>query len=67
MTLKAELLALLQERTLTHWERRKRRLERIPIEVVVTAVVRCRKGLPLTVEQYVASHLGFLPGETIRR
>ncbi len=58
---KLELLRLLEERTLSDWARRKRRLERIPLSSVAEALERDRKGLPLTTEQYIASHLGFLP------
>ncbi len=60
---RTELVRLLEERNLSEWERRKRRLESIPIEVVAEALTRARLGKPLTLEQYVASHLGFLPGE----
>ena len=63
MTPKAELVMLLQERTLSNWERRRRRLQRIPMDVVLLGVAKTRKGEPLTLEEYVASHLGFLPGE----
>jgi hypothetical protein len=63
MTPRLELAMLLQERTLSNWERRKRRLERIPLSVVTEALRKARKGEPLTLEEYIASHLGFLPGE----
>ena len=62
-----ELVRLLEERTLSDWERRKRRLESIPIEVTAEALTRARFGKPLTREQYIASHLGFLPGEMPKR
>ena len=65
MTDKIELVMLLQERTLSNWERRKRRLERIPLAVAAEALIKARKGEPLTEQEYIASHLGFLPGETI--
>jgi hypothetical protein len=58
---KLELLRLLEERALSDWVRRRRRLERIPLDVVAEALERDRKSLTLTTEQYVASHLGFLP------
>ena len=63
---RSELVMLLQERTLSNFERRKRRLQRIPMDVVVSGVTKARKGEPLTREEYVASHLGFLPGERER-
>jgi hypothetical protein len=63
MTHKLELVRLLQERTLSNWERRKRRLERIPLAVAAEALIKARKGEPLTEQEYIASHLGFLPGE----
>jgi len=61
--LRLELARLLQERTLSNWERRKRKLERIPLSVVTEALRKARKGEPLTLEEYIASHLGFVPGE----
>jgi hypothetical protein len=61
--LKEELAYLLEVRTMSSFERRKRRLQSIPLDVVPEALTRARKGLPLTTEQYIASHLGFLPGE----
>lgn len=65
MTHKIELARLLQERTRSNWERRKRRLERIPLDVVAEALIKARKGEPLTEQEYIAANLGFLPGETI--
>lgn len=58
---------LLQERTESNWERRRRRLQRIPPEVVVSGLEKARKGQPLTLEEYVAANLGFLPGERRER
>jgi hypothetical protein len=66
MTLRQELAALLEERTLSNWERRKRRLKLIPTEVVVSGLAKARKGEPQTLEEYIGSHLGFLPGERER-
>jgi hypothetical protein len=66
IALRLELARLLQERTLSNFERRKRRLRRIPMNVVYSGVAKARKGEPLTVEEYIASHLGFLPGERER-
>jgi hypothetical protein len=62
-SLKEELACLLEVRNISSFERRKRRLQSIPLDVVPEALTRARKGLPLTTEQYIASHLGFLPGE----
>jgi hypothetical protein len=33
------------------------------MDVVTSGVAKARKGDPLTLEEYIASHLGFLPGE----
>lgn len=62
--LKEELVRLLEVRTMSNFERRKRRLQSIPLDVLPEALNWARDGLPLTIEQYIASHLGFLPGET---
>jgi hypothetical protein len=62
-SLKEELVRLLEVRTMSSFERRKRRLQSVPLDVVPEALTRARRGLPLTTEQYIASHLGFLPGE----
>ena len=61
--LKEELARLLEVRTMPNFERRRRRLEGVPLDMVAEALNRARFGLPLTKEQYIASHLGFLPGE----
>lgn len=66
MTLRQELVALLEERTSSNWDRRGRRLQLIPMSIVVVAVEKAWKGQPLTLEEYIASHLGFLPGEPER-
>lgn len=60
-----ELLRLLEERTLSNWDRRKRRLERVPLDVAAEALIKARRGEPLTEEEFIAANLGFLPGETI--
>jgi hypothetical protein len=60
---KRELIRLLEYRALSDFERRKRRLQSIPLDVLPEALDRARDGLPLTTEQYIVSHLGFLPGE----
>lgn len=60
---KVELVSLLQERTLSNFERRKRRLEGIPLDITAEALIKARDGEPLTEQEYIASHLGFLPGE----
>jgi hypothetical protein len=66
MTLKHELVRLLQEITLSNWERRKRRLEGIPPEVAAQGMIKAMKGQPLTLEEYIGANLGFLPGERER-
>jgi hypothetical protein len=58
---KRELITRLEYRTLSDFERRKRRLLAIPLSVVPEALERARKGLPLSTEQYIAAHLGCLP------
>jgi hypothetical protein len=50
---KRELASLLEYRTLSDFQRRKRRLLAIPLSVVPEALERARKGLPLTTEQYI--------------
>jgi hypothetical protein len=62
--IKEELVRLLEVRSLSNFERRKRRLQSVPLDVIPEALNRARAGLPLTTEQYIASHLGFLPGES---
>ena len=66
MTPKAELMMLLQERTLSNWDRRHRRLLRIPMDVVGRAVGKAFRREPLTLEEFIAANLGFLPGERER-
>lgn len=66
MTPKLELVMVLQERLLSNWERRKRRLERIPPEVAAEGMIKAMKGQPLTLEEYIGANLGFLPGERER-
>jgi len=58
-----ELVMLLEERKLSNFERRKRRLQAIPLNVVIEAFSQAKRGLPLTTEQFAAINLGFLPGE----
>ena len=66
MTLRQELVALLEERTSSNWDRRGRRLERLSPGRIYTSVSKARRGEPLTLEEYIVSHLGFLPGERER-
>lgn len=66
MTRKLELVMLLEERILSNWERRRRRLERIPPEVAAQGMIKAMKGEPLTLEEYIGANLGFLPGERER-
>ncbi len=61
--LKIELIRLLKERTLSSFERRNRRLQRIPLDVVGEAITKARKGERLTEQEYLVVNLGFLPGE----
>ena len=63
MPYKIELVRLLEEGTLSNWERRKQRVKRIPLNVAAAGLIKARKGEPLTEQEYIASHLGFLPGE----
>jgi hypothetical protein len=65
--LKEELVRLLEVRIMSNFERRKRRLQSISLDVLPEALNRARDRLPLTTEQYIASHLGFLPGERSAR
>lgn len=58
-----DLLRLLEEKAMSSFERRKRRLAAIPMEVVTTALQKARAGEPLNRQEFMASHLGFLPGE----
>jgi hypothetical protein len=60
---KEELVMLLEERTLSNFERRKKRLEAIPLKVVCEAFELIHRGMPVTLEHFVALNLGFLPGE----
>jgi hypothetical protein len=64
MTPKEVLVMLLEERTLSHFERRKRRLERIPWPVRSSAL---RKGWArdkhVTREEWIVLHLGWVPEE----
>ena len=63
MTPRQELVALLEERTLPLWERRRRRLKRIGVHGLAEAIEKERKGLPLTLEEFVVASMGFLPDE----
>jgi hypothetical protein len=59
--LKLELAMLLEERRLSNFERRKRRLARTPLEVVTSGLLKIsrERGEPLTLEEYIGTHLGF--------
>lgn len=50
---------------MSSFERRKRRLQIVPLEVIPEALTRARNRLPLTTELCIASHLGSLPGESV--
>ncbi|NDQ55467.1 MAG: hypothetical protein GZ088_00170 [Acidipila sp.] len=61
-----ELATLLEERTLSNFERRRRRFNAASQSAsFATAITKARKKLPLTVDEYVLSHVGFLPGEKL--
>lgn len=60
---KFELVKLLEERTLSSFQRRKRRLMEIPLEGLAEAIHRNRLGLPCSRQQFIATHLGFTPEE----
>jgi len=47
-TLKEELVRLLEVRTVSNFEKRKRRLLSIPLDVLPEALNMARDGLPLT-------------------
>jgi hypothetical protein len=61
--LKLELAMLLEERRLSNFERRKRRLARIPVEVAAEGMLKAHRGEPLTLEEFIGINAGFLPGE----
>jgi hypothetical protein len=60
---KRELMHLLEERTLSSFERRKRRLLEIPMSNIYEALSRSRAGLALTKEQFIVASMGFTPEE----
>jgi hypothetical protein len=66
--LKLELAMLLEEATLSNFERRKRRLKRIPLDVVMSGLLKISrdKGEPLALEEFIGTHAGFLSGERER-
>jgi len=74
MTAREELVMLLEERTLSHFERRKRRLARIPSSVRSSALRKAWKNrhcwekegqerLRVTRDEWIVLHLGWLPEE----
>src|SRR5215472_2198018 len=73
MTLRQELAALLEVHTLSHFERRKRRLRRIPWSVTVSGARGWKNrrwwekaGLErvrVTRDEWIVLHLGWLPEE----
>jgi hypothetical protein len=64
MTAREELVMLLEERTLSHFERRKRRLQRISWPVTLSAI---RNGWEsdrrVTREEWIVIHMGWVPEE----
>jgi hypothetical protein len=67
MNYKLELLMLLEERALSNFQRRKRRLEQIPAAVAAAGLIKARKGEPLTLEEYIGANFGFLPDEAVSK
>jgi len=67
--LRSELVTLLEERTLSHRERRKRRLQQIPGPVTMAALEKMwnhrdrQEPLPLTRDEYIVISFGWLPEE----
>ena len=60
---KIELMQLLEERALSDFERRRRRLLAIPVERVGPAVRKAREETPLTREEFIVVNFGSLPEE----
>ena len=60
---KIELMQLLEERALSDFERRRRRLLATPVERVGPAIRKAREETPLTREEFIVVNLGFLPEE----
>jgi hypothetical protein len=75
---KQELAKLLEFHTLSHFEKRERRFRAAQIrlcggvdkngdprmmEELAVAIAKARNGRPLTRDEYIVTHFGFLPGE----
>ena len=60
---KIELMQLLEERVLSDFERRRRRLLSIPMERVGPALGKAREETPLTREEFIVVNFGSLPEE----
>jgi hypothetical protein len=61
---RSELVMLLEERTLSHGERRKRRLQRIPWPVRMSALEKgWKRDKRLTREEWIVLHWGWVPEE----
>ena len=67
---KRELLQILEERTMSDWHRRRRRLLAAEARLremgnfnLADIVERARSGKPLTTDQFIVANFGFLPGE----
>ena len=60
---KSELMQLLEERALSDFERRRRRLLSIPTERVGPALRKAREETPLTREEFIVVNFGSLPEE----
>ena len=68
---RSELVMLLEERTLPHFERRRRRLQQIPGPVRLSAIRKAwearhtqEKPLRVTREEWIVLHLGWVPEGT---
>jgi hypothetical protein len=66
MTPREELVTLLEERTLSHFERRKRRLQRTPWPVTVSALRKSwARDKRVTREEWIVLHVGWAPEERV--
>jgi len=62
---KIELMQLLEERALSDFERRRRRLLAIPVERVGPAIRKAREETLLSREEFIVVNFGFLPKELL--
>jgi len=66
VTAREELVMLLEERTLPPLREAPATVQTIRPDVRVPALQKARTGKPLSLEEYAAVNLGFLPGECPR-